>query len=119
MKLSDMSTLQAASCMADMIDAVGRIVKDANVKAAFERAIMAKKAYEQKMLLFTELTPLLLREHLEDAAQIVSVLMDKTADEVLAQSPAQTYADIRASLDGELLDFFASSKAQEQAASST
>lgn len=118
MKLSEMSTRQAAECMADMVGAIGRIVKDAKVKEAFEKAVIAKKPYEQKLLLATELPPLLLRRHLNDTAKIVSVLMGKTPEEVLDQPIRQTIEDIVNSLDGELFDFFKSSGASEQAASS-
>ena len=119
MKLSDMTTRQAATCMADMIDAVGRIVKDTKIKEAFEKAILQKRTYEQKLALLTELPPLLLRRHLKDTAQIIAVLMDKTPDEVLDQPVKQTLEDIASSLDGELMDFFKSSDASEQDASST
>lgn len=119
MKLSEMSTRKAAECTADMIDAAGRIVKDKQVKDAFERALLAKKAYEQKALLFTELTPILLREHLDDTAVIVAALMDKTPKQVLDQPIKQTFQDVFRSLDMELTDFFVSSGASEQAASST
>lgn len=119
MKLSEMSTRKAAECMAIMIDAVGRITKDAKVKTVIEEAALAQRAYEQKLRIMTGLPPVLLREHLEDTAQIVATLMNKTTKEVLEQPISQTVQDIRNSLDGELLDFFAPSGTQEQAASST
>lgn len=119
MKLSEMSTRQAAACAADMIDAVGRIVTDATVKETLEKAVLQKTDHERKIAAMTGLPPLLLRRHLKDTAQIVSVLMGKTPDEVLDQPVKQTLEDIASSLDGELMDFFKSLGASEQAASST
>lgn len=119
MKLSEMSTRQAAECLADMTIAVDRIAKDAKVKEVFERASMAKKDYEQKLLLMTELPPLLLRRHLNDVAQIISVLTGNLLEDVLDQPVKQTIQDIVSSMDMELVDFFKSSDASEQGASST
>lgn len=118
MKLSEMSTRQAEECMADMIDAVGRIVEDTEIKKAFEDAVLKKKAYEQKLSLMTKLPPLMLRRHMDDTAQIVAILMGKTPNEVLDQPFKQTIQDITSVMDKDLVDFFKSLGALEQDASS-
>lgn len=119
MKLSEMSTRQAAGCMANMIEAVAKIVKDPKVKAAFEAAVKEKGEKAQQVSLITGIAPVLLREHLDDTAKIIATLMGKRIKDVLDQPIKQTIQDIKDVMDKDLVDFFASSGAQEQAASST
>lgn len=119
MKLSEMSTRKAAACMADMIEAVSRIVRDPAVKSAFDEASKEEQPNKKNLVLATCIAPILLREHLDDTVMIVSTLMDKRPSDVMDQPIKQTIQDVVSVMDGDLLDFFKSSGTQEQDASST
>lgn len=106
MKLSEMSTKQAAVCMVEIAAPMGAIAKNATMMEWLQKVNAEKREQRSALQMITELIPVLLRDNYDDVIHIVAVLCDKTKEEVDKQPVKQTIADVKASLDGELLDFF-------------
>lgn len=106
MKLSQMNTEELADTLCRLAGPFCRIARDERVTA-----VMAETEKRGTARLFgtaEKLTPLLLREHREDAAEILGVLTGREKEEILRQSALKTIQDIRECADGELTDFFLS-----------
>lgn len=107
MKLSEMTTRQAAACMAELAAPIGNLLESSALKDWYE----AHKQEEVTLPGILPLVPVLLREHYDDASAIVAALTGKTRDEIDGQLIGQTIADVRDCLDDELISFFKSARA--------
>ncbi len=106
MKLSQMNTEELADALCSLAGPFCRIARDERVIAAM--AETEKRGTTRLFGTAEKLTPLLLQEHREDAAEILGVLTGKEKEEILRQSALETLRDIRECGDGELTDFFLS-----------
>lgn len=115
MKLSEMSTRQAAQCMVNLAAPIGTLVKNPAVKEYMQKAYNKEATVETLMDAFAELVPIFLRDHFDEMAYIVAALTGKTPDEVGNQTILETLMDVKNSIDGEFLRFFTKSPGTEQA----
>lgn len=115
MKLSEMSTRQAAQCMVNLAAPIGTLVKNPAVKEYMHKAANKEATIETLMDAFAELVPIFLRDHFDELAYIVSALTGKTPDEVGDQTVLETLTDVKSSIDGEFLRFFTKSPGMDQA----
>lgn len=110
MKLSEMTTRQAAACMAELAVPVGNILKSDTIKAWYED----NKEEKANVIAFLSLAPLLLRDHYDDTAAIIAALSGKTKAELDEQPIGQTIADLTGCIDKDLISFFTSQPKPEQ-----
>lgn len=110
MKFSEMTTRQAAACMAEIAVPVGNILKSETVKAWYEE----HKQEQANLHAFLPLIPLLLRDHYDDTAAIIAAMSGKTKAELDSQLATQTIADLKGCMDQELFSFFTSQPKSEQ-----
>lgn len=104
MKLSQMNTEELADALCRLAGPFCRIARDERVIAAMTETEKRERLWETA----EKLAPLLLREHREDAAEILGVLTGKEKEEILRQNALETLQDIRECADKELTDFFLS-----------
>lgn len=115
MKLSEMSTRDAANCMADLAVPLGNIAKNPSVQKLFNEISNSKKdAVTTGIDMVIVLLPALFRDNFDDTVTIISVMTGKKPAEVAEQPIGTTIRDLRGLYDSELKDFFASQPAQEQ-----
>lgn len=110
MKFSEMTTRQAAACMAEIAVPVGNILKSQTLKAWYEE----HKQEETTLHTFLPLIPLLLRDHYDDTTAIIAAMSGKTKAELDSQPVIQTIADLKGCVDQELFSFFTSQPKSEQ-----
>lgn len=109
MKLSEMNTTTLAKALCTMAKPLGEICED----DAF-RALMKKGKETSFGVLISEATTLLLDKHFPAMMKILSVLTDKTEEELRNQNGLQTISDMMACMDKDLIDFFMPSAQLEQ-----
>lgn len=107
MKLSEMSTDKAMEVMANMLPAISRVM--ANKKVAVLFAPDNGKETDG-IKFFFDMAMTLLKECKDDAAEIIGILCEKTAEQVKKQNFLVTAKDIMGCYDKELADFFTSFK---------
>lgn len=119
MKLSEMTTGQAADAMILIAEPVANISADPQVTSALSNYSKAQKSGKTVAETFGKiigkLAPVLLKDHRADIYAVLSVLTGKTAVEIDGQKITQTIADLKACWDGDLADFFKSAADTEQA----
>lgn len=119
MKLSELSTDRALDVLCELTPYVYNIASDETVVSAVGKAVTPKdtNAYGAVLMLMErmgEIVPLLLKTHRPDVYGILSVLNEKTVDEISAQPIGDTIRQTKDVFrDSELLDFFKSSAQQE------
>lgn len=111
MKISEMTTDQAAECMVRMTQPLANIMDDDNLKPALERLSEGKKEPVVKLVaaMLPKIVPLCMKDHRQDVYEIVGALADKPADEIGKMKFLWTLKELRDSLDKDLIDFFRSS----------
>lgn len=106
MKLSEMSTRQAAQCMVDLAAPISTLVKNPAVKEYMQKASNQEASFSMLAEAFAELVPIFLRDHFDELARIVATLTNKAVEEVAEQSVLETMKDLKGSVDQNLIDFF-------------
>lgn len=125
MKLSELSTDRALDVLCELTPYVSNVASDDAVVSAVGKVVKPKdetNVYGAGLMLMErmgEIVPLLLKTHRPDVYGVLSVLNEKTAEEIAAQPVGDTIRQIKDVLrDSELLDFFKSSARQAQTESS-
>ena len=108
MKLSQMNTEELACVLCRLAGPLCRIGQDERVNAAIAGMEKKRPIWIRLSGALEKLIPLLLDEHLSDAAEALSILTGKEKETIMGQSALVTFQDIRDCADQELLDFFAS-----------
>lgn len=113
MKISQMTTDQAADVMVRIAEPVANIMHDESVLEMLQKMMSADTNNPVKFIAdnLGAITAALLKARREDVYEIVAALSGKTAEEVAGQKITQTIKDIKDSWDGELVDFFGSAGA--------
>lgn len=116
MKLSELSTDRALDTLCELTPYLSNIASDATVVSAVGKVVENNKelnTYGYALLLaerMGEIIPLLLKDHRSDVYGILSVLNEKTTEEIAAQPVKETMSQVRnAFQDTEFLSFFKSS----------
>lgn len=118
MKLSEMSTQQAAACMADIAAPVETIMGHPQMAEMLNNGV--KTLTVSSMIgMIARFVPVFLRDYYSETVRIISTLTGKSVTEINRQPVKTTIADVRSVWDEDLKDFFASSTPSEQGASST
>lgn len=125
MKLSQLSTDRALDALCELTPYISNIASDENMVAVVGKIINVDdgmNALGKGLLLVErvgEIIPALLGAHREDVYGILSVINDRTVEEIAAQTVMDTINQIRDALqDKELLSFFSSFARREQTKSS-
>lgn len=109
MKISEMTTAQAAKALCKIMVPVENIMKDEKVIPSIQRLMNAEKDEAMLVVFMRDLVPLLLDTHFKDFCGIVGALTNKSEKLVENQNVLVTINDVRDSVDKELFDFFKSS----------
>lgn len=114
MKLSEMTTDQAADALVRLVEPAAEIVNDEKVFQVIQGAgKVANAGFSAQMaFILREVAPVLLKDHRNALYEVLSILTGKKATEIARQPITATVADIRASVDSELLSFFIPSEEQ-------
>lgn len=123
MKLSELSTDRALDVMCELTPYVSSIIEDDEILAALNNVMPApsdggdadrSRLDGIKMIGgMVKITPLLLKTHRPDVYGILSVVYEKTVDEISAQPITDTIQQVRGVFqDSDLLSFFKSSAQQ-------
>ena len=111
MKISQMSTNQAADVLVKIAKPAAHIMHDKVTTKVLEG--VAKGSNEPVQFIADNLVPVvtvLLEAHRADVFEVVAALTGKTEKEIGDQSILTTITDIKESWDGDLMDFFGSLK---------
>lgn len=112
MKLSQMTTDQAADTLMQIAQPVSNIMHDKTMMGALEK--LAKSNTENPLKYIADnlgtVTVALLKTRRADVYDIISALSGKTVQEIAAQNFMVTLADVKDCMDGDLVNFFVSSK---------
>ena len=116
MKLSEMTTIQAASALARIAEPAAEIIEDVNVYELWRKAGKMKNATPttQAAFMMREIAPMLLEKHLNATLTVLSIMTGKSVETIGKQKIADTFKDIRESVDADLLGFFTPSKEQHE-----
>lgn len=110
MKISQMTTDQAADVLVRLADPIARIMGDEEAQKMLEDTI--KGGVENALVgwsaILTKLVPFCLKKHRTDLFEVIAALDGKTTDEVAKFSFLSTLRVLRDSVDKELWDFFKS-----------
>lgn len=111
MKLSQMTTDQAADALIRISEPASNIMHDADTIAVLEKLV---KGDEQPLSFIADnLVPVitvLLKTHRSDLYEILAAFSEKNTADIAGQKITDTIKDIKECWDGELMDFFASLK---------
>lgn len=112
MKLSEMTTRQAAAALVDLAVSVEEITSH----PAFLRCLSSfssmsrdddkEKASDRGLRMILDLLPVLLKDCYKSTISILSVLTGKSVEQIDNQSVFQTIRDVRDSWDADLKSFF-------------
>ena len=111
MKISQMTTDQAADALIRIAPSAANIMHDEDTVATLEK--VANGSNNPLVFFADNLVPIaniLLKDHRADFYEIVAALSNKTADDVANQKFPETILDVKNCLDGDLVDFFVSLK---------
>lgn len=114
MKLNEMTTDQAADALVRLAEPVAEIVNDEKVFVLIQEAgKIANGAWQQQLaFILRDVAPVLLKDHREALYVVLSIMTGKTVKQVAKQPVMDTVADIKDSVDQELLRFFTPSATQ-------
>ena len=112
MKISEMTTDQAADVLVRIADPAANIMHDKKVVDMLEQMATGKDVSPFKFIAdnLGAVVAVLVGDHRGDLYEVVAALSGKTVKDVAAQKFTETVKDIRESWDGDLVDFFGSSK---------
>lgn len=118
MKISQMSTDQAADVLVKIVDPVSHIMDDERIVDLLKEISESKNV--PYIRLFAAMLPKIvsfaLDSHRNDLYEVVGALDNKSFSEVKDQNFLKTLSVIMESFDRELIDFFASFGSQEKIA---
>lgn len=109
MKLSEMTTEQSINALAKLAGPVGNLAGDEEFYAVLNNFAQQSKDASPVMVIdgiCRKLIPVALVKHKNDIYQIISILTGKSAKDIAAQKLTETIADVKNSIDQELIDFF-------------
>lgn len=106
MKLSEMTTKQAAACMAELAAPIEAIAKHPKMREMLEKRNEEENASIPAVDLLAIALPVLCRDCFDDTAKVLAVLTGKTAKEIASQPIRQTIRDARDVFDADLASFF-------------
>lgn len=115
MKISEMSTVQAAKCLCRIAEPVGRIGADEKI-TAYLKTLSGQKGKPLIAVLtgaMSYLMPVLLDTHYDDVAEVLSAMTGKSREEIDKQKLIVTMRDAKECIDQDLIDFFTSSAATD------
>lgn len=115
MKLSEMTTDQAADALVRLVEPAAEIVNDDKVFELIKGAgkVASAGLPAQMAFILREAAPILLKDHRSALYEVLSIMTGKAVAEITEQPIMATVADIRGSVDTELLRFFMPSGAQQ------
>ena len=110
MKISEMTTDQAAEALVKLAAPIGNICDDEDITKISEKYREIKDVENIRAFgrLLPELVAYALKKHKKDFYEILGVLIGKTADEVGQMNFAETLKAVKGSYDEVLRDFFIS-----------
>ena len=112
MKISQMTTDQAADALIKITEPAANIMHDEETVKVLEK--LAKGNTDNGLSFIADnLVPvatILLKSHRKDVYEILSAMSEKKVAEIGKQRITETIKDIKDCWDGELMDFFASLK---------
>ena len=116
MKISEMTTGQAADALVRISEPAAEIANDEKVWKVIEvlGGMKESKTYQQMAFLLRDVVPVLLKDHRNALYTVLSVLTEKSVKEIDQQSIGITIKDIRESFDEDLLSFFTQSTGQSK-----
>jgi len=110
MKISKMTTDQAADVLVRIADPATRIMSDDEVQELFQDTV--KDGVENQLKgwarVITKLVPFCLKKHKEDVYAVIAALEFKTPEEVGGWPFLTTVRVLKESFDRDLIDFFKS-----------
>lgn len=125
MNLSELSTDRALDVLCELAPYIDHITSDQEVVSTIGKVVKPDaelNRYGSFMLVIgrlSEFVPLLLKTHRDDVYAILSILNEKSKQEIAAQTVKETMRQLREAFqDEDLLTFFKSSARQEQNAQS-
>lgn len=118
MKLSEMSTQQAAACMADLAAPVETIMSHPKVAEWLDNRNQ-NLTVTSMIGMIARFIPVFLRDYYSETVRIISTLTGKPVSAINTQPIKTTIADVRDVWDEDLKDFFKSSTPTEPGESST
>ena len=86
MKISNMNTTDGFEMMKKLVPATAKILE--NVEISNAKAIL--KGKDSGAEIAAKITPILIRDHLDDVVQLVAVLQGSTVEEVKSQPIGET-----------------------------
>lgn len=115
MKISQMSTDQAADVLVRIAEPVSHIMDDERISELLKEVSASKNVPYIKLFasLIPKIVPLALESHRNDLYEVVGALDGKSVSEVEKQNVMKTIKVIKESIDRDLIDFFVSSGSQE------
>ena len=118
MKISKMSTEQAADVLVRIAEPVSNIMDDSRVTDVLKEISTMKNIPYIKIfaILVPKIVPLALETHRDDLFEVVGALDSKTVSEVKNQNILKTIKVLQESIDKDLIDFFGSIGSQEKTA---
>lgn len=112
MKISQMTTDQAADALIRIAEPAANIMHDEETLKVLEQ--MAKSKDTNGLSFFADnivpISTVLLKTHRSDVYEVISALNGKNTEDIGKQKFTETIRDIRDCWDGELTDFFGSLK---------
>lgn len=110
MKLSQMTTEQAADVLVKIADPVARILSDDGAMKIISDTIETGTENPMKgyAAILTKLVPFCLKDHRADLFSVIAALDGKTGDEIAKFNFVSTLRVLKDSADKELFDFFRS-----------
>ena len=125
MKLSELTTDRALDVLCELTPSVSNIIEDDEIVNALSAAMPEKGADGEESNPFAygirfvgkigSIIPVMLKNHRADVYHILSVLNEKSMEEIAAQPIFESMRQIREAFrDNELLSFFKSSMQQVQ-----
>jgi len=112
MKISQMTTDQAADALIRIAEPAANIMHDQDTIAVLEKLATGKDG-DGLSFVADNLVPvatILLKTHREDMYEVLAALSAKKVEAIGKQKITETIKDIKECWDGELVDFFASLK---------
>lgn len=110
MKISEMTTDQAADVLVRIVDPISNIIHDEGLVEVLEKLAKADSSSPVKFIAanLAPVTTIALKAHRADVFEIVAALSGKSVEAVAGQKITETIKDIVDSWDAELVDFFES-----------
>lgn len=121
MKISQMTTDQAADALCRIAPPFTRMLQDKETVPAIQQmfdSLQDEKPVESITAVLLKVVPYLLKDHKCDVYEIIGALTGKTQQQIGKQNILKTVQDIKDSLDQELVDFFRSSGGQTETSES-